>query len=383
MMDKLIIYLNSNNIQFNSELDYYDLLEDQNLFYDSIDDTFYDREYETFCYGMEESFHTDNTFYCDYSNRDYNNRDYEKIRVQRTNNYLSSYCDYSDYDLVYCYEDDLLYDREQLYYHESDGKYHIEPEESEEYNANYHTTNVVDLSNGSRAKIGFEVEKEDEDIKESYPHKQVYNGYNWGKENDGSLDSDSGFELVSPIFDLHKHDFNAEFAKIQNLINANYSYKCGGHINYSDSDYYPLDLLDRISGYVPLLYALYEHRINKDYCKSKSVYKLKNDRVKYQAINIKSHCLEIRIFPAVKNVKNLLWRTELIKIIDLYKTDSVIKVIEYITDKNNPLHILLTKVFSYDQIIAKVHKVATYSQVYNQADYINPSVIKNLTDKLK
>ena len=160
MKNDLIQYLTANNIQFNEELDYYDLLEDLNLFWDDIDCTFYDRDDEVMCDGSELSFHADNTFYCDYSYNSYNTRDYERIRVQRTSNYISDYCDYSYYNLVYCYEDDLLYNMDSLYYYDSDGEYHIEPEESTEPNAGYHSTNVVDLSNGSLAKIGFEVEKE-------------------------------------------------------------------------------------------------------------------------------------------------------------------------------------------------------------------------------
>jgi len=186
----------------------------------------------------------------------------------------------------------------------------------------------------------------------------------WGKENDGSLCATTGFELVSPVFSLHesKDYFRNEFSRLKELINAEYSSNCGGHINYSHPDYSSANLLESIKGYLPLLYSIYEHRINSRWSKAKSTKDLIRDGEKYQSVNLKRHCIEFRIFPAVKNIENLLWRLELIQIIDLHKTKSPLQVINWIADFNHPLHLHLSKVFSYEKLLQKVLLIAKYSQ---------------------
>jgi hypothetical protein len=121
-------------------------------------------------------------------------------------------------------------------------------------------------------------------------------------------------------------------------------------------------LLESIKGYLPLLYSIYEHRINSRWSKAKSTKDLIRDREKYQSVNIKSACIEFRIFPAVKNIQNLLWRLELIQIIDLNKTKSPLDVINWIADFKHPLHLHLSKVFSYEKLMSKVLLIAKYSR---------------------
>jgi hypothetical protein len=260
------------------------------------------------------------------------------------------------------YIDGEYFDKSYLYYWESDGEYHKEAEP--EYNFSYHGSNPAFKCTIEGAKIGFEIEKEDLDAKQSVYAHELQSETGWGKENDGSLDSVTGFELVSPVFSLHesKDYFRNEFGRLKELINADYSSNCGGHINYSHPDYSSANLLESIKGYLPLFYSIYEYRINSRWSKAKSTKDLIRDGEKYQSVNLKRHCIEFRIFPAVKNIENLLWRLELIQIIDLHKTKSPLQVINWIADFNHPLHLHLSKVFSYEKLLQKVLLIAKYSQ---------------------
>jgi hypothetical protein len=330
-----------------------DFLEDYECIFDEIDDRYIPCHLSVSCYGKEIVTHEENAFYCDYSGNYFCRRHYEELEVVGTRKIISSY-----------YQHELhLFD---LYYWDSDDSIHeeYEPEDDdEEYNFSYHSSNPAFLATSNEAKIGFEIEKEDYTEYTSIYASDLQRETGWGKEDDGSL-GNGGFELVSPVFPLHNtlSYFEEKFNKISNLINADYSSKCGGHINYSHPDFSSEDLLTEISGWIPLIYSLYERRLNNTYCSGKSIESLKSDRVKYQAINIKSKCLEFRIFPAVKNVKNLLWRLRLIQIMDLNKTTNPLKVISHMTDENHDLHKLLIEIFSYEKLISKVYRIAFFSE---------------------
>ena len=359
------------------EDDYSAFEEEYGCIYDEIDDKYINQDDSGRCHGKELVTHADNLFYCDYSGNWFSEKYYCQIQVQGTRKCLSSYYD-CDLDLF------------DLYYWESDGEIYEYPEpeeeeeEEEEYNFSYHGSNPAIFADYSEPKIGFEIEKEDIEAKESIYAYDLQRRTGWGKENDGSLDSYSGFELVSPVFPLHKplDYFESKFKEVENLINANYSGACGGHINYSNPLFDSEDLLNEISGWIPLIYSLYEHRLKNNFCEGKSLDKLKQDRVKYQAINIKSKCLEFRVFPAIKNAKNLLWRLRLIQIMDLNKTKSPAKVIEFMSNENHDLHKLLAEVFSIEKIIQKINKVAKFSEEMN-GEIINQETINEFTKSIQ
>lgn len=269
--------------------------------------------------------------------------------------------DVGSYSVLWLNSEGSYWDTGYLYYWESDGEYHTESEP--EYNFNYHGSSPAFKATLQGPKIGFEIEKEDLEAKESWFAHELQSKHGWGKENDGSLDCESGFELVSPVFSLHesKEYFLSEFCNISELINAEYSNNCGGHINYSHPDFSTIDLLESIKGYLPLFYSIYEHRINSRWSRAKSSKDLIRDREKYQSVNIKSQCIEFRIFPAVRNIKNLIWRLELIQIMDLNKTKSPLQVINWLADLNHPLHLHFAKVFSFESIMRKINLVAKYA----------------------
>jgi hypothetical protein len=379
-------------IEVDDNFDYENLLEENDLVYDELDDEFINVDDAVYC-EIEGIFtHESNTFYCEFSEYYFTTIDYFPMSVigVRNKHSISSYYDdnLSVFDLAVCEEDRKIYSIDELFYWDSDGLYHSTPYEEEEEEDGlfeYHHSNPDFLANIDSVKIGFEIEKEDINERKGIRASDIQNTYGWGVERDGSLDSDTGFELVSPIFDLHKpiDYFEDQFNKVDNLINANYSKSCGGHINYSHPDYYPSEnLLNSISGYIPLLYSLYEHRLGISYCVQKTKDRLISEREKYQSIRLKSNgIVEFRIFPAVKNIKNLLWRIELIKIIDTYKTSSFLTVADSMLDTNSALHKLLTKIFSFEKIAEKVRLVLKYGQYFEEVE-VSQSTLKTIEEKI-
>lgn len=107
------------------------------------------------------------------------------------------------------------------------------------------------------------------------------------------------------------------------------------HISVSEQDKTSEELLENISGYFPLLYALYPNRIESIFSKA---YKKDEYVGRRGAINPKSNnTLELRIFPAIKDVDDLLWRIELVRYFLKYQTNNVQKVYDKIFKENSYL----------------------------------------------
>jgi hypothetical protein len=227
------------------------------------------------------------------------------------------------YDLLFDVNGEIAH-IDDVYYWESDGEYHYEPEPQQGYVREYHDgnrlTHYVNFSDNAKFRIGFEIEKEDVAVKESifiddfeteYPH--------WRKEKDGSLNPESGYELVSPAIELDSSKVAVYLNSLPNSlkqhINADYSKSCGGHINVSDESLTGRELYEQLQGYTPLFHALYYGRIDNTYCAGKPIDALKDSSDKYQSIAIHSNRIEYRIVSAVKNIENLIWRTKLIELI--------------------------------------------------------------------
>ncbi len=92
-----------------------------------------------------------------------------------------------------------------------------------------------DMRNGCDIGIGLEVEKEDEDVKNSMGAKKLLKKTGWALERDGSLNDYTGFELVSPILGLRPEEsaydnveLNAQLKSVEDYLNAEYSPSCGG-----------------------------------------------------------------------------------------------------------------------------------------------------------
>jgi hypothetical protein len=241
------------------------------------------------------------------------------------------------------------------YWHESEDAYFSYPEsESKNYTRGYHNGSYKEMifDNISLYKIGYEIEKEDRDILESIniDDFESETDYFWRKEEDSSLNSGSGFELISPTFELDTEkifDLINNNDTLKDHINASFSTSCGGHINLSKKDCNGEEVFNLVCGYTPLLYSLYYGRVDKNYSKGKSNKDLKNDNEKYQAIKIHNNRIEFRIISAVPNVETLLWRTKLIEKMLEHPTADVRTAYWHIKTK---FKTLLSEVYNTDKM---------------------------------
>lgn len=262
----------------------------------------------------------------------------------------------------------------------------------DDYCFSYHSGNREDFSKDSIYKIGFEIEKEDEEQKEYGYARDLFDSTGWAKETDGSLGSD-GFELVSPILplDLSKAVYEQDclissIDEVKNYINADYSKRCGGHINLSCRGLSSSDMLLKFKGYMPLFYAIYQSRVENKYCTAKKFCDYIKYAEKYLAFNCKSNnqgILEIRIFPAVKNVANLLWRAELIRIMLANPTESYKKALEQVSNPKNELCKHLSRVFNQSQLLEKQRLFAKYTQQFENFTFKQRVVNRNLRKTLQ
>lgn len=250
-------------------------------------------------------------------------------------------------------------------------------------NASYHSCHrhiLCDLQT-TPFRAGFEIEKEDGEAG-LISYDDLYEDTSWVKESDGSLDSSTGYELVSPTYPLFTNDMETAINRstdLQTLINADYSDRCGGHINLSALEYTPEQLFEGVSGFFPLLYAMYEHRLNGGYCEAKKKHQYYG-KDKYSAVFIKDRLIEFRIFPAVRSVRNLLWRRDLIRIMCNNINADEIAVVKMMSTPTSPLYKHLRKVFSQEQIIRKIGMFVEYADIYCNKKIDIP---KNNIDKLK
>ena len=311
--------------------------------------------------------------------------------------YFSTDSDYVYFNDTY-YINERVAERHEIYYCCDCGEHYYsdngcdcdeEDENHDDYCFNYHSGNRKDISGDSVYKIGFEVEKEDSEIKSLSYANNLFQETKWAKETDGSLDK-TGFELISPVFPLDiktplysQKVITDSIELVKSHINADYSRSCGGHINISQQGLSSKELLETISGYLPLFYSIYQNRVGNTYAKAQSLKIYLGESDKYRAFNAKYNgVLEIRIFPAVKNVENLLWRAELLRLILHSPTNNHKKALENISNPNNELHQHLRKVFTPIELLKKVKLFLMYAKQYDKANIkqqvINRSIVKIL-----
>jgi hypothetical protein len=328
----------------------------------------------------------DETFYCEHFEEFYHEDDAVSVYTGRhsvmwsqeaANRYANVFQGeyYDDGGASYhglVFVDGELYHQDSVYYWESDGDYHKE-EETGFYVREYHNGSYKKETFGEKSKwrIGFEIEKEDQQVKESLEITDFENDLpNWRKERDGSLDCESGFELISPTFEF---DINAIFELIENSsiltahINADFSKSCGGHIHLSNIDKSGQWLFDRVKGYLPLLYAMFPGRANSgSYCAGKSAKDLKTSSEKYQAVRIFNNRIEFRIFGAVKNVANLKFRAELVRKFITYPAGTPEKGLYNMLTKLRPQ---LEKVYDTpEKFTALTERVISFSKQFENKD---------------
>lgn len=230
--------------------------------------------------------------------------------------------------------------------------------------------------------IGFEIEKEDVDMKNEYPYQELYEETQWFKERDGSLDEDAGYELASPVYNLMSDDLEKDIEKyssLKNLIDATYNIhndpgdagSCGGHINLGSRIYSPIQLFFGLKGFLPLLYSVYDLRVFNGYSEAKPTFDYLNDNHHgrnnhHTALQIKSNVIEFRIVAAVRNVKNLLWRRDLFRIMVSHINKSEQDVLRMMLNPRSLLYRHLRKVYkSDDRYMKKCNDFVRFSEKFN------------------
>ena len=278
-------------------------------------------------------------------------------------------CDVAeDHDIIYC-------DRAGEYVHRDDYE-----DDFRHNNANYQSLSRRDkTTDKTMVRVGFEIEKEDDDACGIH-YQDLYDKTGWAKENDGSLNDSNGYELVSPTFDLFTDAMDKDIndnEDLRTLINADHSSNCGGHINISHAKYSPDELFEGMCGFVPLLYSMYEHRLDKTYSQAKNKYAYFYTRDKYSSFYIKNNRVELRLPPAVKSVRNLLWRRDLIRIIMTNINASEIDVLKMIVNQKSKLYKHLRVIYTQSEVLSKIEKFIMYSKMYNNK-VIDPICTKNI-----
>ena len=374
------------SVQYNScSLD--DILKDYNLLED--DGYFYNADDYVYTDDTNVVIHRDDAYYCDrteiYIEEEtvtvwVSRRQSERWCREAADNHATYYdgewyVDISDFDLVIMHDGEIMHS-DNVYYWESDCEYHYEPEPDDDcYTRDYHSGPVheVNFTDNPQFFIGFEIEKEDTDVKESISIGDFEDECpKWKKERDGSLDDESGYELISPKFELIPDmikDYIMDNKTIVDHINADKSTSCGGHINLSERGKTGSELFDEVKGYTPLFYALYYKRVDKIYCKGKNNNDLKESNEKYQAIKIHSNRIEYRIVSAVPNVSTLIWRAKLIEFIVTHKTDSVKEA--FFNANTSPLKNLLLEMYpdeKYNVLMERLIKFSLHFENINVND---------------
>jgi hypothetical protein len=263
-------------------------------------------------------------------------------------------------------------------YCEYTSDYVLEDEVREQPNCGYHDGERPTFKcNNTQAKfmIGFEIEKDENEETYNIGWKKVWERTKWLKEDDGSLD-DYGYELVTPVYDLFdsKLEEDLQDDDIARLVNSGYySSCCGGHINLSSSIYSPAQMLNGIKAFIPLLYSMYNFRMENEYCTPKKHKYLAIENEKYSSIHFKGNrdvcsihsVMEIRIVSAVRNCENLIWRRDLLRIIMENINRSERDVLRMLTNDRSRLFKHLSKVYSDRDMIRKANQYVELAEAWN------------------
>lgn len=267
---------------------------------------------------------------------------------------------------VYCEDDDA-------YYHEHDvGDMVFWDERSGCYrNSDRPQGNCHGYHDGFRANlttsmtnytIGFEVEKEDEDVLNDYDLYDV-DETQWCREEDSSLCDYAGFELVSPVFDLYTDRLDDSLTDpiVRAHIQASSSSNCGGHINLGRRNFSGAEFFDRIQAFVPLFLTIWRHRLGNHYSPLKRKAENYKGAGKYSAIHVKHNYIEIRLPGAVRNVTQLLWRRDLMRIVCANQDIRPLNLITAMLSPKTDIGAHLRKVYNEEQVLRVVSLYAQFA----------------------
>jgi hypothetical protein len=173
--------------------------------------------------------------------------------------------------------------------------------------------------------------------------------------------------------------------ELRDLIDADYSDNCGGHINLGSTMYTPTQLFAGLSAFMPLMYSMYTNRLTRTYCQAKRKHNYHSPD-KYSAVYIKDNVVEFRIFSAVRSIKNLLWRRDFVRIMCDNINKSELDVLKMLVNQNSKLYKHMRKIYSQDELLDKTKQFIYYSERFNDKKLppIDPKKLKrgddNITD---
>lgn len=244
---------------------------------------------------------------------------------------------------------------EYFFYHDGPGEYFSYPPEAGTfaYHAQADRGYIRRTSSDTRYTIGFEVEKEDSNILDSYTADDALS-VGWSREHDGSLDDDTGYELVSPIYDLFDDRLENEVAAsklLRDHINAESSGRCGGHINFGKVGTSGTQLLKECSAFLPLFIALYRRRVLSRWASMRVDINEYNGDDRYVAFNVKREYIEFRLISRVNNVDTLVWRRDLFRIMASNPNIGAAKVQQMMLDRRSALHKHLRKMYTEEKLL--------------------------------
>lgn len=269
-------------------------------------------------------------------------------------------------DTLYCEEDGCTYhiddQGENIFWSERNEEYRLEEDVDRQLHE-YHSGFRRDFTTHDTVyTIGFEVEKEDEDPLNEWDLDDT-DETGWCRESDSSLCSYAGFELVSPVFDLNGTllDEHMEHRVVRDHINADYGSSCGGHINVGKRGLSGEEFFDSIQAFVPLFLSIWRHRLGNSYSQMQRKPDNYKRAGKYSAVNVQSRYVEFRLPPAFKNVTNLLWRRDLMRIMCANENIKPLQLITMMLNPKSELGIHLRKVYSNDQVLRVVSMYAQFA----------------------
>ena len=236
--------------------------------------------------------------------------------------------------------------------------------------------------------VGWEVEKEDREVRIKACRLQCVLGGGWIAERDSSLDGTIGVEFVSPVYDLMDSKTQiADFERLEWVMNASKTNKCGGHITISRRGMSSNKLLEKLTPYIPMLFALYEGRLAGNYSGVQTKDEIENST--RRAIYLKSSCVEIRVPSAVGTIEDIKWRLKLIrwiaKSIDANKHTHYSQVAEAMFD-DTKLNKLLSVFYNIDKLRRKQSLTYLFGGLLEEEKataFVDPQVQDRLLERMR
>ena len=297
-----------------------------------------------------------------------------------------TYCDAGSYRGQNIWVDNSTYVDDSTYHEDDNGRYFWYDDNIGDYTTEepcddddddgtrhaYHNGPRHDYSGGAKFRFGVEVEKEDDGPLDNHTLWSV-DRTGWSRECDSSLNDDTGYELVSPTYDLFGDRFDTDISTdiLSEHINAGKSAACGGHMGFSIKDKSGPETFSMYNGFFPVLISMYRRRLTSSsgYSKFFNSKTLRSGAVRSSAINVRREYIEFRVFSAVRDVTNLTWRRDLLRIMACNSKKGVMWWLNQAMNPNAALHIHMLKVYTAHEIMVVCAYAAAIAERMNGRDY--------------